>query len=130
VLRRDSSGDDMAVTHGAYSEGRSNQRAKTLANWWRNRSGIRAGELTGTQAALLRQWSTTTAKAELIDAYIAEHGLMRADGTPQPAMQLYVALVNSARHALTKLQQSLGNRPRRDELADYLAANYGDDETD
>ncbi len=63
------------------------------------------------------------AKIDLIDRYVAEHGLLRADGEPQPALKLYVSLANSARLALVRLEDHL-RKQKRDPatvLAQYLA---------
>ena len=48
-----------------------------------------------------------TAKLDLIDCYCAEHGLLRLDGEPQPALRLYVSIANSARLALARLEERM-----------------------
>jgi hypothetical protein len=48
-----------------------------------------------------------TAKLDLIDGYCIEHGLLRLDGEPQPALRLYVSIANSARLALVRLEQRM-----------------------
>ena len=63
------------------------------------------------------------AKIDLIDKYVAEHGLIKADGNPQPVLALYVSLANSARLALTRLEDHL-RKTKRDPatvLQQYLA---------
>jgi hypothetical protein len=67
------------------------------------------------------------AKLEAVDAYLDEHGLIRADGEPQPVLRLYVSLANSARLAMQRLEAHL--RESRDDgepLAAYLERAYGD----
>jgi len=71
------------------------------------RSRITIGDLDGIQLAYLDQWARCQAAVELIDEYVAEHGLIRTDGSPQPAMSLYGTLSNSARHAMKALEASL-----------------------
>ena len=48
---------------------------------------------------------------------------------PRSRESLYTSLVNTARHALTRLEASLSEsqRPAHDELADYIRENYGDE---
>lgn len=68
-----------------------------------------------------------SAKIDLIDRYVAEHGLLTADGEPQVALSLYVSLANSARLALARLEahlQTSRSDPNR-VLIDYLGADDG-----
>jgi hypothetical protein len=55
------------------------------------------------------------AKVDLIDRYVDEQGLIREGGEPQPVLRLYVALQNSARLALTRLEAHLTERVIVDE---------------
>jgi hypothetical protein len=66
--------------------------------------------------AYVRLW----AKLDLIDGYVAEHGVIREDGEPQPVMSLYVSLHNSARLALQRLEAHLVRRELS--VRDLLAA--------
>jgi hypothetical protein len=91
--------------------------------------GLRAGDLDPLARGYLAQYVRLAAKIDLIDAYVGEHGLIRADGEPQPVMRLYVALQNSARLALQRLETHLRSSPRSDpdgDLQRYLAERYGD----
>jgi hypothetical protein len=84
----------------------------------------------------LAVWNTSRLpeirQVELIDNYVAEHGMIRADGEPQPCMRLYVSLQNSARLALQRLEAHLGASARNpvDALNDYLVEAYGDRDGD
>ena len=62
--------------------------------------------------AYLDQFCRLTAKVDLIDAYVAEHGLLHEDGEPQPALKLYGTLMNSARLALYRLEAHLEQASR------------------
>jgi hypothetical protein len=119
-----------ATSHGVYATARVEPTARAVKRRWLGRTGLRSGALTGTQLGLLDQYAQCTAKVRLIDAYVGEHGLIRGDGSLQPVLALYTSLVNSARHALTRLEASLteAQRPAHDPLADYIRENYGDDE--
>jgi hypothetical protein len=58
----------------------------------------------------LDQYVRIIGKIDLIDRYLAEYGVLRPDGEPQPAMRLYVALQNSARLSLVRLEDHLRKR--------------------
>lgn len=66
---------------------------------------LRASDLDPIGKAHLDAYAAIRSKLDLIDAYIDTHGLLRDDGEPQPALKLYVALQNSARLALTRLEE-------------------------
>ena len=71
---------------------------------------LRAGDIDAIGRAHLEHYCRTTAKIVLIDRWIDEHGLIRPDGTLQPAMKYYVALTNSARASLKALEDHLRDR--------------------
>jgi hypothetical protein len=117
---------EAPVTHGANSDAQIKPVARAQKRLFLRRNGLKSSDLDGIQAGYLEAFSRCAAKVKLIDDYIAEHGLIRKDGTVQPAMSVYVALVNSMRLSLAKLEESLRAR-QRDATADlnaYLEANY------
>ncbi len=48
------------------------------------------------------------AKVELADRWLSEHGLLKADGEPQPVLKVYSTWVNSARLSLTPWRRISG----------------------
>jgi hypothetical protein len=116
-------GNELALRHGAGSE----RHVRPLAHNHRRRLlrslGLKAGEVDAVGRAYLTHYCRDLAKLELLDAYIAEHGLLLPDGRPQPCMSLYTRLSSSATRALGKLEQHLrqtGHDPLAD-ISDYLA---------
>jgi hypothetical protein len=125
-------GNTLAVVHGATSERRiapvaANHRRRLL-----RRFGLKAGDVDPIGRAYLDHYCRLAGKTELIDTYIAEHGMLRDDGEPQPCMRLYVSLHNSARLALQRLEAHLQASARDpiDALNDYLVETYGDGRDD
>lgn len=116
-------GNRNALRHGATSEARILPVARNHRRRVLRRLGLSARDLDPLARGYLDVYVRLTSKVELIDAYVEEHGLIRADGDPQPVMRLYVALANSARLALTRLEEHLRTR-KRDAgavLAEYLS---------
>jgi hypothetical protein len=119
------------VTHGAYAPRRIEPTARALKRALLRRSGLNASDLSGVQAAYLDTYAVAMAKVRLVDAWLAEHGLI-ADGQPQPVLSFYVSALNSARNSLAKLEQSLtaSQRPGRDALAAFIAERFGGEAED
>ena len=71
-----------------------------------------------------------SAKIDLLEQHLAEHGLLKADGELQPALKQYVALANAARLALARLEAHVGDRAMSPSavLDVYLESRYGDDD--
>ena len=57
--------------------------------------------------ARLNAWARLEAKLAIVDRHVNEHGLIRTDGELEPLMRFYISIENSARLALTKLEDSL-----------------------
>jgi len=94
--------------------------------------GLRAADLDSVGRGYLDLWARSAAKVELMDAWFAEHGFLRADGEPAGAAKVYFVALNVARLNLDRLEQHVRER-QRDPLADldaYLVAKTkanGDD---
>lgn len=89
---------------------------------------MRTADLSPIGKGYLDQYVALRAKIDLIDAHVAERGLLREDGEPQPALKLYVALQNSARLALARLEEHVRAR-QSDPVVDlhrYLEAKHRD----
>jgi hypothetical protein len=73
----------------------------------------------------LDQFVRATAKVDLIDRHIAEHGLIGEDGEVAPAMRVYTSLLNSARLSLARLESHVdhGRHDPSKVLIDYLDAD-------
>jgi len=94
------------------------------------RNGLRLSDLDGIGVALLDGYARAQAKVILLDEHFEREGLLDDSGEPQPATRFYLGCLNSARHALTKLEAHLRAR-RGDPVADlhaYLEANYAEDD--
>jgi hypothetical protein len=124
-------GNEVRLAHGAYAERRIRPQARAHRRRVLRRLRLSPRDLDPFGKGYLDAYCRLLAKIEAIDAYIEEHGLVRDDGEPQPVMRLYVALQNSARLALARLEDHLQRR-----LDDPLAvlegigrqviANHGD----
>jgi hypothetical protein len=118
------------ATHGVSSE----REIRPLARNYRRRVlrqfGVRASDLSPVAKAYIDQIVRLRTKIDLIDAYLAEHGMIRPDGNAQPVLRLYGTLENSLRLAVNRLEENLRVRKRdpRAELDAYLAA--GPDEAE
>jgi hypothetical protein len=103
-------GNVLALRHGSSSERQIRPLARNHRRRVLRQIRLRASDLDPVGKAYLEHYVRLTAKIELIDRYVDEHGLLRDDGEPQPAMRLYVSLHNSARLALQRLEQHLAER--------------------
>jgi hypothetical protein len=119
-----------ALKHGAHSTAQTAPIARAQKRRFLRRNGLKASRLSGVQLAYLEAWARTAAKVEAIDHYVAANGLIRDDGEPQPALKLYVSLVNANRLAMTKLEESLraDKADGDDTLSDYIERTYGGDD--
>ena len=103
-LRPTERGNVLALKHGASSEAQIRPVARNHKRRVLRQIGLRAADLDPLGRGYLDTYVRVQAKIEAIDAYVADHGLIRADGEPQPVMRLYVSLCNSARLALSRLE--------------------------
>jgi hypothetical protein len=124
-------GNGNALRHSGYSESRNRAQARAEKRRFLARNGMLASQLSGPQMAYLEVWARCASKARTVDAYLGEHGLIRADGTPQPVLAFYTSLQNSARLAMTRLEASLRDtRPDPTlSLRNYFDALDGDEDT-
>jgi hypothetical protein len=120
--------DHPAHKHGATSEARIRPIAARRKRTFLRRNGLRVRDLDPVARSRVEQWARLSAQVELLDAYFAEHGLLRDDGTPQGATAFYVSLCNSLRLATDKLDVHVRARERdpHEALHDYLRETYGD----
>ena len=123
---------EARTLHGATSEAQVRPLARNHRRRILRQIGLRASEVDPIGRAYLDAFVRLAAKVELIDLYVAEHGLLRDDGEPQPCMRLYVSLHNSARLALQRLELHLRatGRDPVEQLGAYLSANYGSRSSD
>jgi hypothetical protein len=118
-------GNEVALRHGATSERRVRPLAQTHRRRVLRQLRLRSSDVDPIGRGYLDAYARLVAKLDLIDRYVAEHGLLRADGEPQPALRLYVTLVNSARLALARLEEHVRAGGDVGALA-ALAERYGD----
>jgi hypothetical protein len=109
-------GNQLSVTHGADSDARIRPLAARHRRTVLRRLGLSPKDLDAVGRAYLDQFVRLTAKLDLLDRWLAENGLLRADGEPQPALRLYPTLANSARATLAKLEDHVQRRIRLDPL--------------
>ena len=95
------------VSHGAFSERRTAERAALLRDeviastpW------LAAPEFAGSVASYCR----TLSRAEAVEAYLAVHGLLDADGIPRPAAELAVRLERSLSQQSARLGLDVRSR--------------------
>lgn len=101
------------TTHGAYSPARITPAARAQKRRFLARNGLRASELDAITAALLDNWARAAAKVALMDSFFAEHGFLDEKGEPRPAAKVYFLALNSARHALVRLEANIDVRHRQ-----------------
>ena len=119
-------GNQNAAVHGLHSEARIRPLARAHRRRVLRQFGLRASELSPIGKAYVDQVVRLKAKIDLIDAYIGEHGLIRPDGSLQPALALYGTLENSLRLGITRLENHLHDRAGTpgDALAKHLDEHY------
>jgi hypothetical protein len=117
AVPRFAAGNQAARKHGATSADRIAPLARNQKRRVLRRIGFSARDLDALARGYLDLYCRLAAKIELADRYIEEHGLLRADGTPQPVLATYTSWVNAARLALTRLEQHLRGRENAPALA-------------
>jgi hypothetical protein len=106
--------------HGSTSEALVGPKARNHRRRVLRQLRLRARDLDGVGRGYLDLYSRLSAQLGLIDDYLAANGLIRGDGSPQPVLAYYVALTNSARLSLAKLEDHV--RARRQDPAHALSA--------
>jgi hypothetical protein len=116
-------------THGAHSPARIAPVARAQRRRFLRQTGLRASDLEGLGLALLDNWARAQAKVALLDDHFAEVGFLDEDGEPVPATKVYFTALNTARLALTRLNEHMRERTRQPgaALAEYLEASYSED---
>jgi len=109
-----------AVTHGATSPARIAPIAARQKRSFLRRNRLRTSDLDAIGGGLLVNWSRASAALALLDEYASAHGWLDEQGTPRPFTKLYLAALNSERHALRALQAHLRER-RAEPLAQLQA---------
>lgn len=118
-------GNDLAVTHGAHSEARIRPLARAHRRRVLRQLKISPRELSGPGRGYLDLYARNIAKVQLLDEYLAQHGLLTADGEPQACMRIYTSLCNTARLSLARLEAHVAEQ-RNDpaaRLIEYLDAD-------
>jgi hypothetical protein len=106
-------GNTAALVHGATSERTVAPLARNYRRRMLRRLRLSPGDLDSVGKGYLDLYCRTAAKLDLLDAYFAEHGLLKEDGDPQPATRLYVQLVTATRTSLVRLEDHLRSRDPR-----------------
>jgi hypothetical protein len=99
--------------HGAYSPARSAPVARAQKRRFLARNGLRASELDAIAAAFLDNWARAAAKVDLMDTFFREEGFLDEKGEPRAAAKVYFVALNSARHALVRLEANIDVRHRQ-----------------
>ena len=103
-------GNQAAVTHAATAESRIRPVARLHRRRLMRQLGLRAREMDPLAKGYLDLYVRTQSKVALADEYLAEHGLLDAEGKPRPVLSVYTSWVNSSRLALSRLEAHLGTR--------------------
>jgi hypothetical protein len=98
------------ATHGANSDARIRPVARAQKRRLLRQIGLSASQLDGIALAYLDAWARGAAKVELIDRWIAEHGLIDDEGNVPGCMAMYVSLLNSCRLSAGKFADHLKAR--------------------
>lgn len=104
------SGNSAARKHGANSPAQIVRVARGQKRRLLRQIGLRAADLDGVALALLDNWSRAQSKVELLDRWLAEHGVVQEDGEPTPPMKIYFTALNCSRLAATRLAEHLRER--------------------
>jgi hypothetical protein len=101
---------NAAVKHGVTSPNENRRQSDHSSATVSEQNALRVGDLDAIGRARLDGWARAQAKCELLDRYFSEHGLFNDKGEPRPAAAIYFTALNSARLALTKLEEHLHSR--------------------
>ncbi len=117
------------LKHGAASPTEIAVKATNVRRRFLTRKGLKVSDLDAIGMARLDNWTRAQSKAELLDRYFAQRGFLDEGGIPQPATAIYFTALNSARLALTKLEEHLRStvRPPGADLDAYLATTYSEE---
>jgi hypothetical protein len=107
-------GNVYARTHGATSEPTVKPLATIQKRRFLRQNGLRKADIDGVGLALLDVYARAQSKVELLDAWFSQHGLLEADGKPQPALGLYFRALNTATRTLKALNAHLKQRAETD----------------
>jgi hypothetical protein len=114
------------LKHGARSPAQIGASARAQKRRLLRQLGLRASDLDGVGLAFLDTWARSQSKVQLCDAYFEEYGFLDEQGKPRPAAHIYLASLNSARLAATRLAEHLRSRGVKSEsLESYLESEYG-----
>jgi hypothetical protein len=116
----------LRTTHGVANSTEIARRARNVRRRILYQLRLSPADLDQVGRGYLALYCRLCAKIEIADAYIEEHGLLRADGEPPPVLKLYVSLVNSARNTLAKLEAHVAAAKREDPMAAAQAWLEGD----
>jgi len=118
-------GNQNAIKHGATTDVQIRPLARVQRRRVLRQLRLSPRDLDAIGRGYLDQYVRLVSKVDLLDTYLAQHGLLRADGEPQPCLRLYTSLANSARLALTRLEDHLRKRHADDTLEAYVHETYG-----
>jgi len=109
-------GNVAALRHGATSRDRFAPLARNHRRRVLRQIGLSPRDLDAVGRGYLALYCATAAKLDLLDAYFAEHGFLKADGEPQPGAKIYTSLANSSQRALARLEAHVRDRGDVDPL--------------
>ena len=123
-------GNAAAVKHGTSAKSQIRPVARLHRRRLMRQLGLRASELDPIARAYLDLFVRTQSKVSLADEYLAQHGLLDAEGKPRPVLSVYTSWVNSSRLALGRLEAHLATTTHdpRAALSNYIDSTYGSDE--
>lgn len=94
--------------HGARSEHRVSPLAKNLKRRVLRQLKLRVSELDPVALGYVEAYVRAAVKVRLYDEWLEEHGLVNGEGCSPRFMPTYVALLNSTRLSLARLEDRLG----------------------
>jgi hypothetical protein len=94
--------------HGARSERRVSPLAKNLKRRVLRQLKLRVSDLDPVSLGYVEAYVRAAVKVRLYDAWLEEHGLVNGEGATPSFMPTYVALLNSSRLSLARLEDRLG----------------------
>jgi hypothetical protein len=90
---------------------------------------LRAGDLDGIGLGLLDGWARAHAVVTILTEHYSANGLFLQSGEVDPSLKTFLSAVGSTRLQLQRLSEHLSRAgAHQDALADYIEAEYGQDD--
>lgn len=123
---------NAATRHGLRSEYKLRATAKNQKRTILRKLGVAARDLDAVSAIYVDVMARGLAKAQLLDTYYAEHGIVREDGQGEPTLSIYLSALNLVRLTAGRLSEHLSRRGGlpTESLDSYIDQTYRNGSSD